>query len=363
MTQELKAILTNIGNAVVDLRAEYDEKFEALDKAVGRMAIGGGGGSTRSDNRSNPEHKAAFESFLRHGGDVDSLNKLAIKNGLSTVSDPDGGATVPEEWEKYIDRQEMDAVAMRRICRVIRRRGQYKKPMSLGGCESGWVGELEDRNDTMWKEIFAQPGATQAIVDDSEFDIEAWLQQEISDSFIAKEGYGFIRGDAVKQVPGILSYNTVDNQSWEYQKVGYITSGLSSSLSADSLRNLKTALKPGYRRNGIWLMNDSTLNVISKMKNGEGDYIWREGLAAGDPNTILGYRVEIDENMDDIGAGSYPIAFADWQRGYTIVDHEAGVRVLRDPYSRKGKIFWYTTKRIKSGISDFSAIKLMKIAA
>ena len=130
----------------------------------------------------------------------------------------------------------------------------------------------------------------------------------------------------------------------------------------DALINLQHALKPVYRRNGIWLMNDTTLSVVRKLKDGDGNYIWRPGLTDGAPDMLLGKPVEVDDNMPDIGADAYPIAFADFKRAYTIVDHKAGIRLLRDPYTKKVYVKFYTTKRVAGGVSNHQAIKLLKIA-
>jgi len=182
--------------------------------------------------------------------------------------------------------------------------------------------------------------------------------------FIETEGEGFISGNGVSRVKGIIdSALMVADASWEYGKTGYIAGGHASLLNnADKLTDLQHALKPVYRQNGTWLMNDTTFAVIRKMKNGEGDYLWRQGLEAGAPEVLLGKPVEIDDNMPDIGAGLYPIAFGDFKKAYRIIDHVNGIRVLRDPYSSKGYVLFYSVKRLAAGISNYQALKFMKIA-
>lgn len=271
--KSLAATITEIGEIAAKRIKEMQYQIEDMERSIGRIGAPEGGGPSR-ESSTNPEHAKAFDAFLRTGEGTDNLRK--IENSMSTVNDPGGGYLVPDSWHERIERQQLAEVAMRRICNVISKRGQYKRPMSKGGTQSGWVGELDARPETdgpelsiwapAWKEVYAMPGATQAIIDDSEYDLEAFLLQEIADSFIEKEGSGFIDGDGTQAVRGFLSYDTVDNISWADSKIGYVTSGLADSITANSLRDLKTALKPGYRRGGgIWVMNDSTVNIISKL--------------------------------------------------------------------------------------------------
>jgi len=198
----------------------------------------------------------------------------------------------------------------------------------------------------------------------SSFDIATWLIEEVGDVFTATEGQGFITGNGVGQVKGIIDDTLmVADASWEYLKTGYIAGGHATLLNnADKLIDLQHALKPVYRANGTWLMNDATLAVIRKLKDGEGNYLWRPGLLADAPDTLLGKPVAIDDNMPDVGENTYPVAFGDFQRAYTIVDHVAGTRMLRDPYSEKGYVLFYTIKRVAAGISNYEAVKFLKIA-
>jgi HK97 family phage major capsid protein len=130
----------------------------------------------------------------------------------------------------------------------------------------------------------------------------------------------------------------------------------------DKLFGLQHSLKPVYRQNGTWLMNDTTLSIIRKMKDGEGNYLWRPRLTEGAPDTLLGKPIEVDDNMDDIGENTYPIAFGDFKRAYTIVDNPRGTRLLRDPYTEKGWVKFYVTRRTTAGCSNFQAVKFLKIA-
>ena len=333
------------------------------------------GGSPSRDNAAVNEHKAAFLAWARKGANENELRGLEIQANLSTLSDPDGGFLVPIEIEKNIERLALASVAMRRIARIVTSRVEYTKPLSKGGATGGWVAEKASRPETdtpelqlfapAMNEIYAMPSVTQKLLDMSDFDIENWLLEEINDVFVTTEGTGFITGNGVTRVKGIIdSALMIANASWTYGKTGYIASGHATLLNnADKLIDLQHALKAVYRQNGTWLMNDTTFSVIRKLKDGEGNYLWRPGIEGNSPDTLLGKPVEIDDNMPDIGANTYPVAFADFKRAYTIVNHVAGTRLLRDPYTTKGYVNFYVTKRLAAGISNYEAIKFLKIAA
>jgi len=376
---ELQALTENLkvmGEGFEGFKAKYDSRIDEIETMLGRGAFGGASSLGGNVNFSPvaKEHKEKFLAWVRSGADPEGLRNLEIQASLSTLDDTEGGFLTAEEIEKNIERLSTDAVAMRRLATVVKSKAEYKKPLSKGGAGGGWVTEKGSRDETdtpdltlfspPMQEIYAMPAVTQKLLDMSEFDVEAWLTEEISDVFIETEGEGFITGNGVSRVKGIIDDSLmVANASWEYGKTGWIAGGHASLLSdADKLTDLQHSLKPVYRKNGTWLMNDATFAVIRKMKNGEGDYLWRAGLEAGAPEILLGKPVEIDDNMPDIGADAYPIAFGDFKRAYRIIDHENGIRMLRDPYSSKGYVLFYTIGRLAAGISNYEAIKFMKIA-
>ncbi|WP_051409210.1 phage major capsid protein [Syntrophorhabdus aromaticivorans] len=347
-------------------------QLDAIETFLSRSQFPGG--SPSGDNAAVNDHKAAFLAWARKGVNENELRGLEIQANLSTLSDPDGGFLVPIEIEKNIERLALASVAMRRIARIVTARGEYTRPLSKGGATGGWVAEKASRPETdtpelqlfapAMNEIYAMPSVTQKLLDMSDFDIENWLLEEINDVFVTTEGTGFITGNGVSQVKGIIDETLmVANASWVYGKTGYIAGGHASLLNnVDKLFDLQHALKPAYRQNAVWLMNDNTFNVIRKFKDGEGNYLWRPGLQDKAPDTLLGKPIEIDDNMPDIGVNAYPIAFGDFKRAYTIVDHVSGTRLLRDPYTTKGFVNFYVTKRLAGGISNYEALKFMKIA-
>ena len=351
-----------------------DEQKRVLDEltlASARPAIAG----ERKSAPAAREKKAAFERYIRKG-DAGGLDALELK-AMSAGSLPDGGYTVPLEIEQTIDRVLAKVSPMRAIASV-RQIGSntYRKPIATAGAATGWVAETDARTQTNaptlaaidfpTMELYAMPAATQTLLDDSQVDLEGWLAGEVQTVFAEQEGTAFISGNGTTQPKGFLSETIVADASWAWSKLGYIASGAAGAFATsnptDALVSLAYAPKQAYRANGSWMMNRTTESVIRKFKDSTGNYIWQPGTAAGQPPTLLGYPVAEADDMPDIAANSYSVAFGDFARGYLIVDR-VGVRVLRDPYSAKPYVLFYTTKRVGGGVQNFEAIKLMKFAA
>lgn len=355
-------------NADISNIAEMKKQLEAIETAVARAQFGGGQGqSIESQNRLK-----AFSHLMRRG--AENIKELEVQAAASTLSDPDGGFTVPEEVDAAIDRVAATMSAMRSLATVMAiSTDTYKKLVSQGGATSGWTAEKGSRSETTTptlaeiaintKEIYAMPYATQQLLDDSRIDIGAWLAGEVSIEFTEEEGDAFISGNGVEKPKGIGAYTMVANASYAWGKVGYIAGGHASLLNnLDKLIDVQHALKPVYRNGASWLMNDATVGVVRKFKDGDGNYIWRPGLLEGAPDTLLSKPVVVDDNVDDIGANKYPIFYGNFKRAYLIIDR-LGTRVLRDPYTAKPYVAFYTTKRVGGGIVMYEALKALKIAA
>ena len=207
------------------------------------------------------------------------------------------------------------------------------------------------------------PAATQALLDDAVVDLDQWIGARWSLPLPTQEGAAFVSGDGINKPKGFLSYTEVDETAWTWGNIGYVATGVSGALPAsnpsDKLVDLVYALKAGYRQNANWVMNRKTQAAIRKLKDADGNYLWQPPAAAGQPATLMGFPLVEAEEMPDAAANETPIAFGDFARGYLVVDR-TGVRVLRDPYSAKPYVLFYTTKRVGGGVQDFDAIKLMK---
>ena len=316
------------------------------------------------------EHKAAFEAYVR-GGAEEALRGMERK-ALSVASD--GGYLVPDETEREIGRRLSAASPVRAIAGVRQVSGStYKKPFVTAGAAAGWVGEADARPQTNaptlaelefpTMELYAMPAATATLLDDSAVNIDEWLAGEVETVFAEQEGTAFVTGDGDKKPTGFLHYTTVAEASWAWEKIGYVATGVDGAWPAatpsDILVDLVYALKAGYRQNGTWVMNRASQAAIRKMKDDSDNYIWQPAAVAGQPASLMNFPIAESEDMPDIGSDAFAIAFGDFRRGYLIVDR-VGVRVLRDPYSAKPYVLFYTTKRVGGGVQDYDAIKLLK---
>jgi HK97 family phage major capsid protein len=360
------------------INADITKHQAAIDettKILARIRAGGAGGNELSPEAS--AYRGNFNAYFRRGeneGEVKQFNAAATRG-----SNPDGGYLVPDQMESTIDRVLGTVSAVRSIARVISISGaSYSKLVNQGGATSGWVGENDARGSTSTPtlsklefqamEIYANPYASQTLLDDASVDIGAWLADEVAIEFAEEEGAAFVTGNGVAKPRGLLSYDFVANASWSWGKVGYVASGKSATLDTDTGKNgaeklisLIHALKQGYRQNARFMMNTTTLETLRSLKDANAQYVWQPSIKEGVPATLFGYQVTDDDNMPNIGADQYPILFGDFQRAYLIVDRQ-GIRVLRDPYSNKPYVSFYTTKRVGGGIQNFQAIKALKIA-
>jgi HK97 family phage major capsid protein len=349
--------------------AELDRQAARLDE-IALKAQRPRIGEAKSEGPS--EHKAAFNAYVRKG-DASALARIEQK-ALSVGSDPDGGYLVPDEIETEIGRLLKDASPIRAIAGVRQVSSAiYKKPFAITGAAAGWVAETAGRPQTASPtlaelqfpamELYAMPAATQALLDDSAVDIDQWLPEEVHQAFADQESEAFISGDGTNKPKGFLAYTKVADASWSWGNIGYVTTGVDGAFAAsnpsDQLIELVYALKAGYCQNASWVMNRKTQSVIRKFKDADGNYIWQPAQGSAGRATLLGYPLIEAEQMPNIATDAYAIAFGDFRRGYLIVDR-LGVRTLRDPYSAKPYVQFYTVKRVGGGVQNFEAIKLLK---
>lgn len=374
--------------AAIDRRADVllDEKvdringaIEAQIKRIDDLALKSARPSLETsraritDARSR-EHKSAFDAYVRQG-DTTSLRALETK-ALSAGSNADGGYLVPVELEHSIGERLAAISPIRSLATVQEISGNvYKKPLMTAGPATGWVGETDSRSQTTSPtldalsfpamELYAMPAATATLLDDAAINIDEWIASEVELTFAVQEGAAFVNGDGTNKPTGFLSSDTVANASWVWGKLGYVASGaagaFASSNPSDALVDLIYALKAGYRQNGTFIMNRKTQAAIRKFKDTGGGYLWQPPAQAGGRASLMTFPLVEAEEMPDVAANSFSIAFGDFKRGYLIVDRR-GVNVLRDPYSAKPYVLFYTTKRVGGGVQDFDAIKLMKFA-
>lgn len=351
--------------------AELKTALEQVEKKLNRPGAAGEADPAKA------EHKAAFGKFVRKGAD-DGLGELQQK-AYNITTDADGGYAVPEELDREILTLLADMSPMREVATVRTIGGaDYKKLVNKRGTNGGWVDEDDARPATnssqlavltpFMGEVYAYPQATQQMLDDVFFNAEQFIQDEAAQTFAEMEGAAFITGDGTKKPKGFLAYSTAATSDAvrAFGTIQHVATGAAGAFAAvtpqDVLLTLVYALKKGYRSGARWMLAKDMLAEIRKFKDSEGNYIWRPGLEAGQPDTLLGYGITEAEDMPAKAADSLSVAFGDFKRGYTIVDR-IGTRLLRDPYTNKPFVGFYATKRVGGFLVDSNAIKVLKFAA
>ncbi len=383
----------SLARAFQDFKTSHEARYDQIEASINAMmergAIAGIGGVGGFDGGNvaaaiEPEYSAAFASYTRRG-EAEAEQRLKVANAIgdratiqaamSVGDNSSGGYLAPVEWDRRVQQAQRATSPMRRLASVQTTSvGAYTTLWSNDQWGSGWVGETAARPATTTAtlspltfasgEIYAMPAATQRLIDDSAINIEQWLADSVNDEFGRQESIAFVSGNGVNKPAGFLTYVTGGANATTHPggTLDVVAGGSATEITADGLITFKYGLAAPYRQNATWLMNSQTAAAIAKMKDGDGNYIWREGLTVDEPATLLGRPVAIDEGMPNIAADATPIAFGDFRRGYVINDR-IGTRVLRDPYTSKPYVMFYVTKRVGGGVLDPRAIRLLKIAA
>ncbi len=363
--------------AQIERRMDADvvttEKMERINKTLDDLTLKLKRPQLGATDRAQPtEHKRAFEAYVRKG-EAQGLFEIEAKS-MSVASSPDGGYLVPAETETEIGRLLSNASAIRAISDVRQVSASvYKKPFAITGAASGWVGETAARPETASAtlaelqfpamELYAMPAATQSLLDDAVVNLDQWLGQEVQTIFAEQESQAFVTGNGSNKPRGFTDYPRVADASWSWGNMGYLATGVAGGFAAsnpsDRLIDLIYSLKAGFRGNANWVINRRTQGAVRKLKDGQGNYLWQPAASAEGKASLMNFPITESEHMADIATDSFSVALGDFRQGYLIVDR-VGVRILRDPYSSKPYVLFYTTKRVGGGVQNFEAIKLLK---
>ena len=314
---------------------------------------------------------------------VDQYIRRGIETGLETKAiqssaDSLGGYAVPREIDRIIDETLVSISPIRSVANVVKvGSAGYRKLITTGGTPSGWVAYEAARPETATPtfteivpaagDLYANPAASQQMLDDAMFDVESWLAHEIAVEFARAEGQAFVTGTGVTQPLGFLtSPNSASVDSARpigtLQFIGTGTAGAFPSTNpADKLIDLVQSLRSPYRQGAVFVMNAGTAAAVRKFKSSTGEFLFQPSLAAGQPATLLGYPLIEAADMPDIAANSLSIAFGNFKAGYVIAERNA-TTILRDPYTHKPYVHFYATKRLGGQVVNSEAIKLLKFA-
>lgn len=356
--------LQRIGDALDNQKRRMDR----LETAGARPVMDGSGAKSAFEDAS--EYKQAFTHYLRKGFEGD-LEQLQLKTlSVSGQSGAEGGYLITPQMSGIIQSMVTESSPMRALASVETISSDVLDLIDdSGDMQAIWVDETETRAVTdnpvfnrrtiETHEMYANPRATQKLIDDGSIDIESWVSQKVAERFARLEASAFIAGDGIKKPTGILSYPAGNNAG----EIEQLTSSASGTITADDIVLLYYALKDEYAKNASFLMHRTTVQALRLLKEGTtGQYLWQPGLQHGTPDTLLGVPVALASDMPSVNANALSVAVGDFKRGYMIVDR-VGIRMLRDPYTAKPFVLFYTTKRVGGEVTNFEAIKLLKVAA
>ena len=349
--------------AVVQDNAEMKERLEKAETKLNRPIFDPDPSPAGGESK---ELKLAINQYLRKGVAIGPEEVKLLAEG----GDPTGGYWVEGEVSSVIIKKVFETSPMRPEAFVETiSTDALEIPDDLGEASSGWAGETQSRPETNTPTVgvrripvheqYAMPKATQMLLDDARVNVEAWLGGKVSDKFSREENTAFINGNGVDKPRGILTYPAGTTNPGQIQQ---INSGSAAALKDDGLRKVFYALKSPYIGNAKWYMGRPTIEAISLLKDTQDRYVWQPGLQVGEPQSLLGHPIVRMEDMPAVTANSLSIVFGNMRQGYTIVDR-MGVRVLRDPYSSKPFVLFYTTKRVGGDVTNFEAMIIQKTAA
>jgi HK97 family phage major capsid protein len=338
-------------------------RLESMNLAKNRPRTTAHEGDTTMEQT---EYKDAFTSYVRRGDEA-ALQVLEKKN-LSTLVDADGGYMVPQTLISKLEKDLSDVSVLRRLANVMQvSSSSVDLLLNTTGAAAGWTGEQDDRNTTdspqvqklvvPVHEMYAKPRATQKLLDDASINVEQWLSESVAHRLAALENRAFLYGDGDKKPTGILTFDTAATASWgHFAHVTYEAANL-----IDNLVDMFAGIKGEYLNDACWLMSRATLAVVRKLKDQDGRHIWQPSLDAATPSTLLGHKVEICDELPALGTedAHISIIFGNFKRAYQVVDRQ-GTTVLRDPYSSKPYVEFYTTKRVGGNVVNFESLVMLK---
>lgn len=374
LAAQMSGFASDLGAFRAGLDARFDEQSRRLDaldrKALSRPAL------DQAAEAASP-HRKAIAAYLRSGAD-DGLRALGLEQkALSTAVNADGGYLVDPVTSQSVATVLRGASSIRSIANVVSVEATAYDVLidhtELGAAwqtETGSVSDTDtpqiDRISIPLHDLSALPRISQRLLDDSAFDLGAWLAERVADRFARAENAAFVSGSGGDEPKGFLTTPAVAEASWAWESLGYVATGVDGAFPAadpaDALIDLIYALGARYRRNAVFVMSSATAGAIRKFKDDDGRYLWTEAVIEGQPPRLFGYPVVIAEEMPAIGSGADAIAFGDFRAGYTIAERP-DLRILRDPYSAKPHVLFYASKRVGGAVSDYAAIKLLRFAA
>ena len=355
---------------------DLKNRVDSLEALASRPSVG----EQDDDKKEQQERKSRMEGFLRKGfvdGQVMTGMEVQVK-AMSTDNDPSGGYLVRPEIANFMAERIFETSPLRQVARVVQGSADHLEAnIDDDEAAATWGGQgnpvVETATPQIGKlkifahKIVADPRITEEQLQDSYINPEAWLQGKLADKFARTENNAFVVGNGVDRPKGFLSYDAT-TLDYERGKLQQVNSGASGSITIDGLIELQNSLKEPYQNRAVFMMKRSTLGSILKLKSSDNYHIL--GLQPNDREMpgaqlsgaqMLGRPIVLADDMPVEAVDSLSVAYGDFSVGYTIYDR-IGLTILRDPYSNKGFVTYYTTKRTGGAVTNYEAIKLQKLA-
>lgn len=359
ISSEDAAIYDKMEADVVNLGKEIDrlEKQSAIDmelsKAVGSPILEKPLAKKIRTGRASDEYKKDFLNVLR--------GKPQIYNVMQESIDADGGFLVPEEFENQIVTALEENNVIRSIAKTITTAAERKIPIAATHSVAQWTpenGAYAESNPTFGQKTIDAFKLTDLVkvstelLQDSMFNLESYISSEFARAFGIAEEQAFCTGTGVGQPTGIFTENGGE--------VG-ITLSSASNITCDNIIELVHSLKSPYRRNAVFLMNDSTVSMLRKLKDTNGAYLWQPSLQAGQPDRLLGYPLYTSPYVPTVKAAAMPIAFGDFSN-YWIADRMGrSIQRLNELYAGNGQVGFIATERVDAKVILSEGIKLLQM--
>ena len=369
---EIKQTIYELGNAWEEFKSCNDQILDDLVK------------THKSDALNEYKLQRIHTELDKYKNKIDSLQTISTKEterkdfihylrtgelsreqkSFNSGTPPEGFSLIKSAVQKTIIKQLLDTSPMRQLCSTQAISTDFLSiTKQIDQFESLWlsrnIAAVETNTPTIERIViythlhYAQPKAEQRLLEDAEVDLEAWILERVIDTFSSAENEAFINGDGVTMPRGILAYSSND--------IKQLKTGIDAVVTTDSLLNLIYELKSKYAEKATFLMHRITAQQIRSLKDLQDRYIWQPSLQLGQPDTLFGTPVRMADHMPVPAIDKLSVALADFKSAYQIIDR-TGITVIRDAFTEKPFVQFFVTKRVGGAVTNFNAIKLLKLS-
>ena len=351
--------ITDLGKEIA--RLERQEALEAelnlpVNKPITAKPMNGKLEEGNKAGRAAEEYRTNFLDMMRSKAPMP-----AVVNALQIGTDSEGGYLVPDEYERTLVEALEEENIFRQLAKVIQTSsGDRKIPVVATKGTASWIdeeGAFTESDDSFGQvsigayKLGTMIKVSEELLNDSVFDLESYISREFARRIGAREEEAFFTGDGSGNPLGILAATGGAETG--------VTAASATAVTADELMDLFYSLKSPYRRNAVWVLNDSTIKAVRKLKDGNGQYLWQPSLTAGTPDTILGRPVKTSAYMPAIAAGAKTVAFGDFSY-YWIADRQGrSFKRLNELYAATGQVGFLASQRVDGKMILPEAVKVL----